>query len=100
MVSIEGLTGIAAFMDQSFWWIVAFGTLSFGIAVVSLVYDGSSRPWAAVPALCASVTFTMLASFVTLCAVLIPKEPHLSAYALACWLIAVMSSWLCTKVTR
>lgn len=66
IVDLEGLTGIAAFMNHAFWWIVLYGALSFGFAVALLVYGRGFRPWAAVPALCASVTFTMFASFVIL----------------------------------
>lgn len=101
IVDLEGLTGVAAFINHAFWWIVAYGALSFGFASVLLVYDRVFRPWAAVPALCASVTFTMLASFATLCAVLIPdRGSYLYAYALACWIIAIMSARLCTKAIR
>lgn len=100
MIGLEGLAGVAEFMYQAFWWITAFGVLSFGIAAVLLTGDGRLRPLAAIPALCASVTFTMLASFSTLCAVFITEQPRLYAYALIGWLVAFGSARLCTKATR
>ncbi len=100
MVGLEGLTGVAEFMNQAFWWITAFGVLSFAVTAVLLTGDGRLRPLAAVPALCASVTFTMLASFATLCAVFIPEQSYLYVYALTGWLIAFVSAGLCTKATR
>lgn len=100
VVDLQGMTGIAEFMNYSFWWITAFGTLAFGTTVALLVYGKGYRPLAALPALCASVTFTMLASFSTLCAVFLQEGPQLSVYALAGWIIAFTSARLCTKATR
>ncbi|MFC1703086.1 hypothetical protein ACFLZO_01330 [Patescibacteria group bacterium] len=100
LIDLEGMTGIAEFMNRSFWFIVVYGAISFGAAVAFLVYGKGFRPWAAIPALCASVTFTMLASFSTLCAVFVQQGPELYVYALTGWVLAFTSARLCTKATR
>ena len=92
MIDLEGLTGIVAFVNRAFWWFVIFGGASFALAHVCIRSGPDTRHIATVPALFSSVTFTVLASFTTLCAAFVKDMPYLYVYAFVGWTFAFWSA--------